>query len=189
MGLPPSASFLLLYNSALQDYTTQTGTNLIDHPFAKQLEKCESVDSISSLLQQNVQRFREFRGEDGKITKSLTCAVHVLHTLSTSTVLGDGVGLVRSKPTIPISYSPCIFHSHSHPQRPCLLHLQSYSRYVSSCNTFPGIHVTFKCIRWQIMLVRAMVLSSSCSGPSRDSSADLTFTQGSHLRQPSLTLS
>jgi hypothetical protein len=128
MSLPPSASFLLLYNSALQDYTTQTGTNLIDHPFAKQLEKCESVDTISSLLQENVRRFCEFRREDGKITKSLKCAVHVLYTLSTSTVLGEGVGLVRTKAAISISYPQCIFHSHSHPQRPCLLHLQSYSR-------------------------------------------------------------
>jgi len=104
MSLSPSASFLLLYNSALRDYTTQTGTNLVDHTFAKQLEKCESVDSISSLLQENVRRFREFRREDGKIAKSLKCAVHVLHTLSTSTVLGEGIGLVRPKPAITILY-------------------------------------------------------------------------------------
>ena len=100
MSLSPSASFLLLYNSALQDYTTQTGTNLVDHPFAKQLKECESVDSISSLLQESVRKFLEFRGEDGKISKSVKCAVHVLHTLSTSTVLGESVGLVRPKPDI-----------------------------------------------------------------------------------------
>src|SRR5712691_7731723 len=128
MSLSPSASFLLLYNSALQDYTTQTGTNLVDHPFAKQLEKCESVDSISSLLQENIRKFLEFRREDGRIIKSLKCAVHVLHTLSTSTVLGEGIGLVRPKPVIPISYTSRIFHRHSHLQRQYLLHLQSYFR-------------------------------------------------------------
>ena len=100
MSLSPSASFLLLYNSALQDYATQTGTSLVDHPFAKRLEKCDSVDSISSLLQENVRRFGEFRTEDGKIVKSLKCAVHVLYTLSTSAVLGEGIGLVRPKPII-----------------------------------------------------------------------------------------
>jgi len=105
MNISASASFLLLYNSALQDYTTQTGTNLIDHPFAKQLKKCKSVDSISSLLQENVQRFRKFRTEDGKIMKPLKCAVHVLHKLSTSTVLGEGIGLVRPNAAIPISCS------------------------------------------------------------------------------------
>ena len=103
MSLSPSASFLLLYNSALQDYKTQTGIDLVDHPFAKQLGKCESVESISSLLQENVRRFREFRTEDGKVIKSLKCAVHVLHTLSTSTVLGEGIGLVRRKEVIPTS--------------------------------------------------------------------------------------
>jgi len=96
-------SFLLLYNSTLQDYTTQMGTNLVDHPFAKQLEKCESVDSISS-LQENVWRFRKFRGEDGKIIKSLKCAIHVLYTLSTGTALGESIGLVRPKAVILISY-------------------------------------------------------------------------------------
>ena len=105
MSLSPSASFLLFYNSALQDYTTHTGTNLVDHPFAKQLEKCESVDSISSLLQENVRKFLEHRGDDGKIIKSLKCAVHVLYTLSTSTLLGEGIGLVNPKLVIPTAYS------------------------------------------------------------------------------------
>src|SRR5947208_9323776 len=101
MNLPPSASFLLLYNSALQDYTTQTGTNLVDHPFAKQLEKCESVESISSLLHESMRRFHESRKEDGKIMKSVKCAVYVLHTLSTSTVLSEGISLVRLRAVIP----------------------------------------------------------------------------------------
>ena len=103
MSLSPSSSFLALYNSALQDYTNQTGTNLVDHPFAKQLKKCESVDSISSLLQGHVRRIREFRRDDEKIIKSLKCAVtavHVLHTLSTNTVFGEGICLVRPKPVI-----------------------------------------------------------------------------------------
>ena len=105
MSLSPSASFLLLYNSALQDYSTQTGTNLVGHPFAKRLEECESVESISSLLQENLRRFREFQGEDGKITKSLKRAVHVLHTLSASTALGEGIGLVRPEAVFPTHIS------------------------------------------------------------------------------------
>jgi len=79
------------------------GTHLVDHPFAKQLDKCESVDSISSLLQENVQRFHKFRSEDGKITKSLKCVIHVLHALSTGTALGEGIGLVRSQAVLPAS--------------------------------------------------------------------------------------
>jgi hypothetical protein len=37
----------------------------------------------------------EFRGDDGRVMKSLKRAVHVLHALSTSTTLGEGIGLVR----------------------------------------------------------------------------------------------
>lgn len=91
------------FNAALHDYATQTGTNLVDHPFAKQLETCNSVGSISCLLQDHARNFREFR-EDGKIMKSLNRAVHILYTLSTSASLGEGIGLVRPKSLIFTSY-------------------------------------------------------------------------------------
>ena len=99
MSYSPSASFLLIFNAALKDYQNQTGVGLVDHPFAKQLERCNSVDSISSLLQENAQRFRDFRGENGRIMKSLKRAVHVIH--STSNILGEGISLVRCKSFIP----------------------------------------------------------------------------------------
>ena len=90
-----SSSFQSLFIAALQDYGNQTGTKLDEHPIAKQLEKCETVDSITSVLQEQAREFREFRGEDGKVMKSLKSAIHVLYTLSTSTALGEGIGLVR----------------------------------------------------------------------------------------------
>ena len=104
MGHSPSVSSLLIFDAALKDYQNQTGMDLVDHPFVKQLEECNSVDSISSLLQEHVQRFQDTRGENGKIMKSLKSAVHVIHTLSTSTVLGEGIGLVRCKPSTPTSH-------------------------------------------------------------------------------------
>ena len=92
-----SSSFQPLFNAALQDYAKKTGTKLDDHPLAKQLEHCDSVDSISSVLQEHAQRFHEFRGEDGKIMTSLKSTVHILYTLSTSAVLVEGIGIVCSK--------------------------------------------------------------------------------------------
>ena len=97
-----SSSFQPLFNAALQDYENQTGTKLDEHPLAKQLDSCDSVDSITAVLQEHAQKFQEFRGEDGKIMKSLKCAVHVLYTLSTSTALGEGIGLVCPKSPIAI---------------------------------------------------------------------------------------
>jgi hypothetical protein len=92
-----SSAFRSLFEAALQDYTNQTGTKLNEHPFATQFEACNSVEAMSSILQQHAQAFREFRGEDGKIIKSLKSTVHILYTLSISAVLGEGVGLVRLK--------------------------------------------------------------------------------------------
>jgi hypothetical protein len=95
-----SSSFRDLFNAALQDYENQTGTRLDSHPVAKQLEACDSVDSINAILQDQAQIFRQFRGDNGKPMKSLKSSADVLYTLSTSTVLGEGVGLVRPKSSI-----------------------------------------------------------------------------------------
>ncbi|KAF8460885.1 hypothetical protein DFH94DRAFT_360973 [Russula ochroleuca] len=94
MSRPSSPlSFRTLFNTALQDYESQTGTRLVDHPLSKQLEACDSVDSITATLQEQAQIFRKFRGDDGKLMKSLKSSVDVLYTLSISTVLGEGIGL------------------------------------------------------------------------------------------------
>jgi fungal STAND N-terminal Goodbye domain len=85
----------VLFDAALESYEKQTGMKLIDHPLARQLENCHTVDAIMDVLQQQASAFTGFRGEDGKVKKSLKRAVHVLHTLSTSTVLGGAIGLVR----------------------------------------------------------------------------------------------
>ena len=90
-----SSSFQDLFNAALEDYETQTGTRLVGHPFARKLEASNSVDSITAVLQEQAQIFRGFRGDDGKIMKSLKSSVSALYTLSNSTILGEGVGLVH----------------------------------------------------------------------------------------------
>ena len=91
----PTSSFQLLFEIALQDYEKQTGTKLVDHPLARQLDRCESVDSITIFLEQQVRTCHEFRGDSSKVIKSLKCAVHVLYMLSASAALGEGIGLVR----------------------------------------------------------------------------------------------
>ena len=87
-----TSSFQILFNAALQDYQNQTGNSLIDHPLARQLESCDSVDSITAVLQEKAQIFRDFRGDDGKMIKSMKYSVDILYTLSTNTA---GIGLVH----------------------------------------------------------------------------------------------
>jgi hypothetical protein len=93
--LSESSHFQTLFDAALRDYERQTGTKLAEHPLAKQLDTCDSVQSVTAVLQKQAQGFSKFRGEDSKAMKSLNRGVHVLFMLSDSTVLGEGVGLVR----------------------------------------------------------------------------------------------
>jgi hypothetical protein len=93
----PSSSFQDLFNTALQEYQNQTGYKLTEHPLSMRLETCDSVDSIIAILQEQAQIFCEFRGDDGKLMKSVKRSVDVIYTLSISTVISEGIGLVRLK--------------------------------------------------------------------------------------------
>jgi hypothetical protein len=84
-----------IFEAALEGYERQTGMKLIDHPLARQLENCNSIESVSAILEGQARTFGQFRGEDGKVMKSLKCVVHVLYGLTTSAALGEGIGLVR----------------------------------------------------------------------------------------------
>ena len=132
----PSSTFQVLFDTALQDYENQTGTKLADHPLAKQLEVCDSVGSITDFLQERTRAFREFRGEDGKVMRSLKRIVHVLYNLSVSTVLGEGIGIVRRKIPLAILSHLRLLNSHSHLRTQYLLVLLSYSPYVPLCLYF-----------------------------------------------------
>ena len=111
----PSSSFHDLFKAALLDYENQTGAKLIEHPFAKQLETCESVDSIHAILKKQVQISRKSKGDDGKM-KSLKSLVDVLYALFRD-VLGPGIGLVHQKLFIRVPMSLIvILYRHSRPQ-------------------------------------------------------------------------
>jgi len=90
-----STRLQLLFDAALQSYENQTRFKLIDHPLARQLENCHTVDSVMDVLQHQACANIGSREDDGKIMRSLKQVVHVLHALSTSTTLGEGIGLVR----------------------------------------------------------------------------------------------
>ena len=90
-----STRLQFLFDAALQSYEKQTGFKLIDHRLARQLENCHTVDSVMDVLQHQASANTRLREDDGKFMKSLKQVVHVLHALSTSTILGEGIGLVR----------------------------------------------------------------------------------------------
>ena len=89
--------FQALLKSALQDYEKQTGIPLTNHPLAEKLQNCQSVDSVTTLLEDQSQAFNEFRGRD-KITKPLKGVVSVLSKVSAAVSLGQDFGLVCQGP-------------------------------------------------------------------------------------------
>jgi hypothetical protein len=86
--------------------------------------------SNNYILEEQAKVFRQLRGDDGKLMKSFECSVDILYMLSITTVLGEGIGLVRPKLIIGVHCSWSLFR-HSHLQKQYLLGLPSYSPYVS----------------------------------------------------------
>jgi hypothetical protein len=133
MSQPSSSSstFRILFDAALQDYRDKTGNALIDHPIAKQLETCESVDSITTVLQEQAQSFREFTENSGRLMKAINSSVDILCTPSISSALNDAIGLVVRRKHLSVYLVPDDFYSHSRLQRRYSLASASYSPYVS----------------------------------------------------------
>ena len=80
----------LLYEDSLQEYEKQTDIALAEHPFAERLQHCDSVESVSAILEEQVCARSELSGSD-RIIKSLNSIVSSLYMPSVSVNL---VGLV-----------------------------------------------------------------------------------------------
>jgi hypothetical protein len=94
MSINPSPELKSLFEAALNDFENRTGTNLVQHQIIDKLVNCQSADSVIDVLQEQAQAFRNFRGDDGQVMTWLKQTVNVLEGLSTSSVLGEGIGLV-----------------------------------------------------------------------------------------------
>jgi hypothetical protein len=69
MSTPSESSvFHALFQAACKEYSDRSGTNLIEHPLASQLQACNSFESLISLLREQARAFREFRGRDLNVT-------------------------------------------------------------------------------------------------------------------------
>jgi len=80
-----------LFESALLRYEKKTGVTLSKHPFALQLQSCNSVEDFNKLLQDRAKDV----SESDRITKSMKTIVSILTPLSSVASLPDAVGLVR----------------------------------------------------------------------------------------------
>jgi hypothetical protein len=90
-----SSYLRVLFEAALEDYKQQTGIKLANHPLAERLQGCNSVESVTAILREQAQDFKEFREKD-KILKPLKKVLTVLHRLSSDANCAQDVGLVCS---------------------------------------------------------------------------------------------
>jgi hypothetical protein len=93
---PVSSRLRTLFELALEDYEITTKISLANHPLAQNLENCHSVESITTLLQDQARTFGGFHGRD-RMMKSIRSTAPFLYKLSTTAALGDGIGLVHQK--------------------------------------------------------------------------------------------
>ena len=93
---PVSSHLRTLFQLALEDYEIKTEISLLKHPLAQKLENCNSVESITTVLQDQARTFGEFQGRD-RITESIRSTVSFLEKLSATASLSDGINQVRQK--------------------------------------------------------------------------------------------
>jgi len=95
---PASARFQALLESALQGYEKKAGITLADweDSFAIRLQRCHTIDDITTLLQDQTQALDDFRQRD-RIFKSIRATVSILTPISALASAADGAGLVRQK--------------------------------------------------------------------------------------------
>jgi hypothetical protein len=108
-----SARFQMLFESALQAYERKTRIILAQHPLAVNLQSCQSVDDITTLLQGQAQAFNDFRESD-RILRAIRTTVSILTPLSQATSLANAVGSVSQKALMGRFTSLTFFRHHSH---------------------------------------------------------------------------
>jgi hypothetical protein len=95
---PGSARFQALLESALQVYEKKAGVTLanLGDSLVIQLQRCHSIDDITTLLQDKAQAFDDLQQRD-RIFKSIKATVSILTPVSGIASVADDAGLVRQK--------------------------------------------------------------------------------------------
>jgi hypothetical protein len=94
MSVHPSPELRSLFEAALNEFETRTGTKLVQNRIFDELLACESVESILYILQEQAKPLRTALGNDSTLMKWIKRTVTVLHFLSTNKMIVDGVSSV-----------------------------------------------------------------------------------------------
>ncbi|KAI0295154.1 hypothetical protein B0F90DRAFT_1638316, partial [Multifurca ochricompacta] len=89
-----SSTFLSVFDAASKEYKKKTGQDLHAHPFAAELNSCDSPDAVLGVFQKQADVLDGIRKGDEGLVKWLNPIVHILYLFSGT--LGEGVGLTFS---------------------------------------------------------------------------------------------
>ena len=109
------ARFVVLFEPALQAYEKNMGITLAEHPLARQLRSCHSIESITSVLLGEAKAYGEFEGSD-RVNKSIKNTVSILTTLFATAFLDEAIDLVRQKVLVVCSTTLNVFFQSSSPR-------------------------------------------------------------------------
>ncbi|KAH9021557.1 hypothetical protein EDB85DRAFT_414263 [Lactarius pseudohatsudake] len=93
---PSVSNSRVIFEKALKAYNKKTKQDLTAHPLAAQLQTCDSPAAILTMLQEQVDQFKQSRSADERLQKWLNPMINVLYAFSQT--LGEGVGLAFSPP-------------------------------------------------------------------------------------------
>ena len=97
--LPPES----ILAAALNEYKKNTGNDLQSHPLSTELQCCDSVDGILTILERQADTVEKLRDGNRGIMKWVRSSVTILCSISAT--LGDGAGLVRPRKQCVITYT------------------------------------------------------------------------------------
>jgi hypothetical protein len=87
-----TSNFLSIFEVATNEYKKLTNHDLQTHPFAAELDNCDSPDVVLDVFRTQSRAFDEFSKGDDRLMKLLGPTVHILLTFSAT--LGEGIAFV-----------------------------------------------------------------------------------------------
>jgi hypothetical protein len=122
-----------ILDCALTEYKKTTGRELLEHPLAADVKRCDSVDAISAILRRQASGFRRFDDSDQKFMRWIDPIVRVLSTFSgTLDGVASMVCLWNSVRNHPLKHTIMLFagvpphkrHLYWHRSSPCCPYLR-----------------------------------------------------------------
>ncbi|KAH9953473.1 hypothetical protein BC827DRAFT_1273446 [Russula dissimulans] len=80
-----------LFETALNEFESRTGINLVQHQVFNRLVACESIESVIDILQEQSKPLCSSLENDNTLMKGIKRTVHVLHFLSTNHIVVSGI--------------------------------------------------------------------------------------------------